>query len=403
METHSFLIQLVLILFTSRLVGELAARIQIPSVIGELVAGIILGPTLFNFVDITPPIQLLAEIGIIMLLFEVGLDTDLSRLIKAGVKACVVAFSGVILPLVLGFCLSYYLFHFSLLASLFIGSTLTATSIGITLRVLSDLKKQRTSEAQVILGAAVIDDIIGIVILSLLFEFSASGDVNLWHAGKIMLFIALFLVIAPIAVKTISVIIKKCEEKSDIPGLLTSSIISLILFFSWIANQLGAPELLGGFAAGLALSKDFRLPFIKSDTNFHDFSDRIHHQMLPIIHLFTPIFFVSIGLSLNLKEIALNSSYIWILTSSILAVAIFSKFISGFLLFKESRFSKIIIGTAMIPRGEVGLIFAGIGLSSQVFDNDVYASLILVIAATTLFAPFALRLLYKAEQPTQSK
>lgn len=402
MESHTFLIQLVLILFSARVVGEVAARLKIPSVIGELFAGILIGPSLLGIVEATPSIQLLAHIGIILLLFEVGLETDMGKLISAGLKAFIVAIAGVVLPFAFGFGLSHYVFHFSTLSSLFIGCTLTATSIGITLRVLSDLKKQSSPEAQVILGAAVVDDIIGIVLLSLLFEFSSSGEVNFWNTGKVMLFIIIFFLVAPFSARIMSAAIQRWEAKSDIPGLIPTLIVSLILLFAWLAHQLGAPELLGGFAAGLALSKQFLIPFAKFLNHPEDFTHRVHKSMQPIIHLFTPIFFVTIGLSLNLKEIDWGSSFIWILTGSLLLVATITKLASGIFLFKESSFSKLVIGTSMVPRGEVGLIFAEVGLKSGIFDNEVYASLILVIAITTLLAPFALRWLYENKSPTNS-
>ena len=293
MEAHSFLIQLVLILLSARLVGEIAAYFQVPSVIGELVAGIIIGPSILGLIEISNPIHLLAQIGIILLLFEVGIETDIGHLSAAGVKALIVAIGGVVLPFALGFFLSYYFFDFSLLASFFIASTLTATSIGITLRVLRDLKKQNSHEAQIIIGAAVLDDIIGIVLLAMLYEFSISGEVNLWNAGKVLVFIVLFFLISPVLAKGVSQIIKKWDEKSDIPGLLPTTIVSLILLFAWIAHSLGAPELLGGFAAGLALSRQFFFPFAAFLHESKEFSHRVEEQMKPIVHLFTPIFFCS--------------------------------------------------------------------------------------------------------------
>lgn len=394
MEAHTFLIQLVLILFSARIMGEIAAYFKAPSVIGELVAGILIGPSVFGIIEISPPIHLLAQIGIILLLFEVGIETDIGRLTSSGMKACVVAIGGVVLPFVLGFCISYFLFSFSLLASLFIGSTLTATSIGITLRVLRDLKKQNSHEAQIIIGAAVLDDIIGIVLLAMLYEFSLSGTVDLWNAGKVLVFIMLFFLISPIAAKCVSLTIKRWDEKSDIPGLLPTTIVSLILLFAWIAHQLGAPELLGGFAAGLALSRQFFFPFAAFLHQAPEFSHRVEEQMKPIVHLFTPIFFVAIGLSLNLKSIDWSSLSIWVITSLLFISAIIGKLASGFLLKKETFTTKLIVGTAMLPRGEVGLIFANIGLTADVFKDDIYASIILVIALTTLLAPFVLRYIY---------
>lgn len=395
MEAHTFLIQLVLILISARFFGEIAAYFKVPSVIGELVAGIVIGPSIFGLIEISNPIHLLAQIGIILLLFEVGIETDVGHLTSAGTKALIVALGGVALPFILAFLLSYYIFSFSLLASLFIASTLTATSIGITLRVLRDLKKQNTHEAQIIIGAAVLDDIIGIVLLSMLYEFSMSGEINLLSTAKVLLFIILFFFISPILAKGVSYVIKKWDEKSDIPGLLPTTIVSLILIFAWTAHFLGAPELLGGFAAGLALSRQFFFPFAVFLHESKEFSHRVEEQMKPIIHLFTPIFFVAIGLSLDLRSIEWGSSFIWALSGSLTLAAIIGKLFSAFFLKGESRIKQLIIGTAMIPRGEVGLIFANVGLTAGVLEADVYAAIVLVITFTTLVAPFSLRWLYK--------
>lgn len=395
MESHIFLLQLVLILFSARLAGECVAYFQIPSVIGELLAGILIGPSVLALVDMSPPLHLLAEIGIILLLFEVGLETDIIKLVQNGVKSSIVAVGGVVFPFLFGYLVGYYLFHFSILVSLFIACTLTATSIGITLRVLGDLKRQGSHEAQIVLGAAVLDDIIGIILLALLYEFSSSGDVNFWNSGKVLILIAVFFVLAPIAARLISMSIRKWEEHSEIPGLLPTMIVSLILLFAWIAHALGAPELLGGFAAGLALSPLFSIPLFPERPKNLAFSHKVEKQMRPIVHLFTPIFFVSIGLSLNLKEVDWTSLFIWSLTGLLLVAAIVGKLLSGFLLKGEHRSTKLAVGISMIPRGEVGLIFAGVGLSSGVLNNEVYASLILVISVTTLLAPFALRWLYR--------
>jgi Kef-type K+ transport system membrane component KefB len=394
MYIQDFFLQLVVILFAARFLGELVARFKIPSVIGELLAGILIGPSFLNWIEPTETIKLLAEIGIILLLFEVGLETDLGRLAKTGIKPFVVAFGGVIIPFVLGFFISYQLFQLNLLISLFIASTLTATSIGITIRVLTDLKRQTGDESQIVLGAAVIDDIIGIILLSLVYQFSTGEGINYFDIGKIALFIFLFIILAPIAAKLISSIIKYYEGHSEIPGLLPTTIVSLILFFAWLAHEVGAPELLGGFAAGLALSSRFALPWGKFFHIHQEFSHKVETQMKPIVHLFTPIFFVTVGLSLNLREIDWSSTFIWLLSLSILVAAILGKLASGFLLFKDSRWTQWAVGLAMIPRGEVGLIFAEVGRTNKILDNDLYAALIIVIAITTMLTPFAMRFFY---------
>ncbi len=398
MYIQNFFLQLVIILFLARFLGEVAARFNIPSVIGELFAGILMGPSILNLISPTETIKLLAEIGIILLLFEVGLETNISRLAKTGTKPFIVAIGGVLLPFLFGFFVSYQIFQLNLLVSLFIASTLTATSIGITIRILIDLKKRTSDEAQIVLGAAVIDDIIGIIFLSMLYEFAREDGISLLNVGKVIIFIFLFLIFAPVAVKLISSLIKYYEERSEIPGLLPTMVVSLILLFAWLAHQVGAPALLGGFAAGLALSRQFFLPRrILVQTN-GGFLHKIEGQMKPIVHLFTPIFFVTVGLSLNLREISWGSSFIWFLSLSILIAAILGKLLSGFLLFKESRWIKWAVGIAMIPRGEVGLIFAEVGRSNKIFDHDVYAAMIIVITITTVVTPFVMRFFYNYQE-----
>lgn len=394
MHIQNFFLQLVIILFAARFLGEFVARLKVPSVIGELLAGVILGPSLFNIIEPTEMIKLLAEIGIILLLFEVGIETDFGKLSKTGSKPFLVAIVGVVAPFILGFLVSSQIFHLNLLVSLFIGSTLTATSIGITMRVLTELKKQASDETQIVLGAAIIDDIIGIIVLSVLFEFSQGGGISFYNIGKILLFVCLFLILAPMAAKLISGVIKYYAAKSEIPGLLPSIIVALILFFAWVAHLVGAPELLGGFAAGLALSRNFTLPLGSFFNISEDFSHDVEKEMKPIVHLFAPIFFFTIGLSLNFREINWESSFIWLLSFSILIVAILGKLFSGFVLFNEKKWIKWAVGIAMIPRGEVGLIFAEMGRNGNIFSKDTYAAMILVIAITTIFTPFAMRAFY---------
>ncbi len=393
METHDFFLYLLIILLTARVFAELAMRLQAPAVIGELLAGVVLGPSLFGWVEPLEAIRLMAEIGIILLLFEVGLETDIKRLVRSGVKSFVVAITGFVLPLLLGFALSYWLFGLSLQVSLFIGGTLTATSIGITVRVLKDLKRQQAAEGQIVLGAAVLDDVLGVVLLALLYEFSTGSGISLLSAGKVMIFVGAFFVLAPIAAKLISLIIKRFDAVSEIPGLLPTMIVSLVLFFAWLAKALGAPELLGGFAAGLALSRRFFLPLGIALRTDESFSNRIEEQMKPIVYLFTPIFFVYVGLSLNLREIDWGSPFIWGFSLSLLAAAIVGKLV-GAVLIKEPWAARWMIGLAMIPRGEVGLIFTELGRVSGIFNKEIYAGMVMVIALTTLGPPFIMKWFY---------
>jgi len=393
METHDFFLYLLIILLTARIFAELAVRLQAPAVIGELFAGVVLGPSLLGWIEPVEAIKLMAEIGIILLLFEVGLETDVKRLVRTGLKSVVVAIAGFVLPMVLGFALGLWVFKLSLLVSLFIGGTLTATSIGVTVRVLSDLKRQQSPEGQIVLGAAVLDDVMGVVLLALLYEFSIGGGVSLMNAGKVLLFVGAFFVLAPVAAKLISLGIKHFDEVSKIPGLLPTTIVSLVLFFAWLAYVLGAPELLGGFAAGLALSRRFFLPLGVGLSRDEHFAQRIEKQMKPIVQLFTPIFFVFVGLSLNLREIDWGSPFIWGFSLSLFLVAIAGK-IAGAFLVREPWMVRWVIGLAMIPRGEVGLIFTELGRVSGIFNNEIYAGMVIVIALTTLLPPFVMKWFY---------
>ena len=393
MEVHLFFLTLLAILLTARIFGELATRLGIPPVIGELTAGVVLGPSLLGWVEPSTVIRLLAEIGIILLLFEVGLETDVLRLIRAGLKPLVVATAGVILPFGLGFAAAY-LFGQDLLTSLFIGGTLTATSIGITVRVLTDLGRGQSHEANIVLGAAVLDDVIGVVLLAFLYEFSAGGGVSFVNTGKVLVFIALFMVLAPFAARGLAEVIKRLERASQISGLIPTTVVSLVLFFAWLADAVGAPELLGGFAAGLALSRRFFFPMgiaIRTDPGF---ARRLEDQMRPIVHLFTPIFFVMVGLSLNFRAIDWSSGFIWLFSLTLFVLAVAGKLLSAFLI-RETQLVRLAIGLAMVPRGEVGLIFAELGRSSGILSNETYAAMVFVIALTTLLPPFAMKWLYR--------
>lgn len=394
MDTSVTILQVAAILMAARLMGELAVYLGTPAVIGEIVAGIILGPTLLGFIEAQGLIQILAEIGIILLLFEVGLETDIGELAKAGMKSVLVAATGFILPFVSCFALSYYVFSLDLLVSCVIAGTMTATSIGITMRTLSDLGRGQSHEGNIILGAAVLDDIMGVLLLAILYNFVTSGSMDLAGTSRILLFMFIFFMIAPAVAKSISYIIHRWEAFSEIPGIVPTTIVSLVLFLAWLSHAIGIPELLGGFATGLALSRRFFLPFgiaLKADP---EFSNHVHEQMKPIINLFTPIFFATVGLSLDLSSLHWDSSFFWLFSLSLAAIAILSKGCSAMML-HETLVRRIAIGMSMVPRGEVGLIFAQLGLLSGLFETEIYTTVVLVIAYTTMFTPFWLRIFYR--------
>jgi len=393
-ETSAVILQVAVILMAARVMGELAVYLRIPAVIGEILAGIILGPTLLGFAEAGGLIQILAEIGIILLLFQVGLDTDIGELAKAGRKSVIVAITGFILPFGSCFVLSYYVFSLDYLVSCMIAGTMTATSIGITMRTLSDLGRGQSREGHIILGAAVLDDIMGVLLLAILYDFISTGGFDLAGTARILLFMSIFFMIAPAMAKSISYVIHRWESFSEIPGIVPTSIVSLVLFLAWLSHAIGIPELLGGFATGLALSRRFFLPFgvaLKADP---EFSRHVSEQMKPIINLFTPIFFAVVGLSLDLSSLHWDSTFFWAFSISLVAVAILSK-AAGAMLISEPFVRRVAIGISMVPRGEVGLIFSQLGLLTGLFDAEIYTTVVLVVAYTTLFTPFWLRLFYQ--------
>ena len=394
MDIGSVFLSLVLILLGARIFSEAAAWLKVPPVMGEMLAGIVLGPSLLGWVELSDTIHVLAEIGLILLLFDVGLDTDISNLARHGYKASIVAFGGFISPFLLGFAISYWLFDLPVLLSLFVGGTLTATSIGVTVRVLRDLKRHGSHEAQVVLGAAVIDDILGVILLAVLYEFSISGGISLVNASKVFIFVAIFMMLAPVTANLMGETVGKYDRGSKVPGLLPTTVVTLVLFFAWLAHAVGAPALLGGFAAGLALSRRFFFPFgaalLRSDG---EFVNRIGTSMRPIIQLFSPIFFVVVGLSLNLQDVDWTSATVIWMAMLFTVVAMVSKLMGAFSI-RESLHFRWAVGLAMIPRAEVGLIFAELGRVSGIFDNDMYAVMIITIAATTVLPPFLLKWFY---------
>jgi len=212
-------------------------------------------------------------------------------------------------------------------------------------------------------------------------------------ASKVLIFVTAFFLLAPAVAKLLALIIKRFDAVSQSPGLIPTMVVSLVLFFAWLAHVVGAPELLGGFAAGVALSRRFFLPLGVALHSDPVFALRIEDRLTPIVHLFTPIFFVMVGLSLNLREVDWGSSFVWAFALALFVTAVAGKMI-GPLLAGGSGYGRVAIGMAMTPRGEVGLIFAELGRVSGIFNNDVYAALVIVIALTTLLPPFALKWFY---------
>lgn len=398
MEVTEFFLNFLIILLSAKFFAELFTYLRLPAVLGEVTAGIILGPSLLGVLQVDATLYLLAEIGILLLLFEVGLETDIGQVAKVGIQSFLVAITGVAAPAIAGYCLSRYFLNLSNIVSLFIGGTIVATSIGITIRALVDIKKHRTKTAKIVLGAAVLDDIIGVVILATLYDFAVKGEVSIIDTGKIIGFITTFLLIAPVITKLLVPLISKASYNSRTDGMIPTIMISLILALAFISHKIGAPGILGSFAAGIALARRFFLPLGSTIDHYSPaLAEKIEENMKPIIGLFVPVFFVVVGASINLTVIDFSSIAFWQMAGLLVFVAIITKMMSG-VWAKGSLRTKLSTGIAMVPRGEVGLIFAEVGKKSGIFDDFMYAIIVFVVALTTLFAPVLLRIVMREEE-----
>jgi len=290
-------------------------------------------------------------------------------LVRVGIWSILVAFVGAVVPFGGGFVISYYLLDMPLISSLFIGGALTATSIGM----------------------AVLDDILGVVILAALYEFSKTKEVNLEATTNLMIHIGMFFVIAPFVARFAAKLLSWIVEKLNEPEVIPASILALILGVGYAAYSVGSPEILGAFTAGLALSRRFAVPFAAFLQLNEKIVHRVEEGITPLTNIMAPIFFVSVGLALNLKAIDFSSKEFWIFSLSLIAIAIFGKVIAGFVAPGNFR-EKLNIGLSMMPRGEVGLIFAEFGRSFKAIDSVGYAVVVFVVAVTTLLAPILLKL-----------
>jgi Kef-type K+ transport system membrane component KefB len=412
LDVYQIFLMLAVILLTAQVFGLVFKRLGIPAVLGEVSAGIVLGPSLLGIVEFNDAIKVLAEIGIILLLFQVGLEVDFKGLVRSGLWAAVVALVGALLPFAGGFAVAHYLFHLPVATSLFIGGALTATSIGITIRVLSDLGKDKERFAQIVLGAAVLDDVLGVILLTAVYEFARSGGFEPASTARLAFFIVFFLVVAPFVTQVVAKLLFLVVEffnreearkvrklspeeisKEEI-AVIPPVVMSIVLGASYLAHKFGSPSILGTFTAGLALSENF--PVAKMFQLKKVIIEKIEETVFVLVWIFGPIFFVGVGLAINLREIDFSSPEFWLLSLSLLAVAIVGKVAAGFFVRGVSLKEKTIIGFSMLPRGEVGLIFAEFGRAMGVINPTEYAVVVFVVAITTLIAPIALKLLLKS-------
>ncbi len=404
-DTHTvarFLLILVAILMVGKFSGELAERVGQPAVLGELLGGVILGGSVLGIVPtaagepMAEMIHLLAEIGIIVLLFEVGLETDLKEMFRVGPAAAVVAFVGVMAPFLLG--TGYWYFTDPSLGAhpdgvslaqvaLFVGATLTATSVGITARLLSDLDQMHTREARTIIGAAVMDDVIGLVMLALVVGLAAGTGVTVGAVTWTLAKAVGFLVFAVIIGNYVGPHLFDFVDRLRVRGVLLVSAFSFALLLAALADLSDSAMIIGSFAAGIILS---------STNQF----DLVVERIEPVADVFTPVFFVSVGAAVNVRLVLpwTNEFNIDVLVIGgiLTLIAVFGKIIAGFSVPWE-KMNSLAIGAGMIPRGEVGLIFADIGRRGGLLSDAVFSAILIMVMASTFITPPLLKWIFRRD------
>jgi Kef-type K+ transport system membrane component KefB len=376
-SVSEFLLLLAVILVAAKILGELAERLGQPAVIGELLAGVLLGPSLIGFVDPTlPSLHLLAEIGVVLLLFGIGLETDLKRLLSVGGAAFAVAVVGVVLPFALGYWVSRSL-GLELLPAIVAGAALTATSVGITARVFSDLGRLKSVEGQIVLGAAVIDDVIGLIILAVVTDLVAGTAPSVAGVAKTTAIAFGFLAVAIGVGRFVIPPVFSRIARSGKEHTLATMALALAFLLAVLASEVGSALIVGAFAAGLVLAPTEHV-------------HAIERGIVRLANVFVPIFFVAVGAAVDVRSF--GSRDIVMVGLALTVVAIIGKFAAGFVPV-WIRANKTVIGVGMIPRGEVGLIFAQMGLTAGVLTAGTYSALMLMVLVTTFIAPPLLRLL----------
>lgn len=407
------LLWLAIILMSARLFSPLAARFGFPAVLGELLLGVVLGNLallgigFFDSIAKDPIVAFLAELGVIVLLLQIGLETRLADLVKVGGRAFAVGGVGIVVPFVLGaFLVGPLLLPGQTQNTyLFLGATLAATSVGITGRVFRDLGRLGTPAARIVLGAAVIDDVLGLVILAVVSSLVQAGSVSVgqvsWIIAQAVLFLAgsiwLGRLIAPHSSRWLA-------QLDAGPSMLFAQVLATGLALAWLAHAIGLAPIIGAFAAGLLFEplflKDFERPAIVREiepllpAGEPGLAERLRpilvkhtghqheHMIEPIGYFFVPVFFVLTGMQVDLGTLA--DPAIVAVALGVTAAAIAGKLAAGFF---AGTAGKWVVGWGMVPRGEVGLIFAMVGKQLGVMDEAMFSVIVIMVILTTLITP----------------
>ncbi|MEO1619611.1 MAG: cation:proton antiporter [Cyanobacteria bacterium J06632_3] len=419
------LLTLVVIYAASKAGGELSKRLNLPPVLGELVGGVVVGISALHLIvfpeaggtaegsaimsllqaigglDATAVshifesqsevISVLAELGVIILLFEIGLESDLRELTKVGYQAAIVAVVGVVAPFILGTVGLVILFHSPIIPAIFAGAALTATSIGITSKVLSELGHLKSTEGQIIVGAAVIDDVLGIIVLAVVASLAKTGEVDLLNVVYLIVSASGFLLGAIFLGNFFNKSFVAIADKLQTRGALLIPAITFAFAMAFFANIIHLEAILGAFAAGLVLDET-------------DKRKELDQQVMPIADLLVPIFFVTVGAKADLgvlnPAVPDNRAGLAI-AAFLIVVAIIGKVVTGWAVIGKPGVNRLAIGVGMIPRGEVGLVFAGIGSASGVLDKPLEAAIIMMVILTTFLAPPLLQMVLDESEETE--
>jgi len=421
------LLSLVIIYLVSKIGGESANKLGFPPVLGELLAGAVVGISVLKllifpesgsdgsdslimqflqstaglpmaavpevFTKISEVITVLAELGVIILLFEIGLESDLRQLMGVGIQAAIVALIGVVVPFVMGTAGLIFLFGMATIPAIFAGAALTATSIGITSRVLSELGKLTSKEGQIILGAAVIDDVLGIIVLAVVSSLAKTGAVDSLNVIFLTLSAVVFLVGAILLGGLVNQVYVAIALRLETRGDTITPAFIFAFAMAYLGNAIHLEAILGSFIAGLILDESDR-------------RNELQKQVVPVADLLVPIFFVTIGAKTNIgvlnPAIEANREGL-IIAAFLITVAIIGKVVTGLGAFGQVGINRWAIGVGMIPRGEVGLVFAGIGTSSGILSEALNAAIVSMVIVTTFVAPPLLRLAFGSDKPDQQQ
>ncbi|MDH6058211.1 cation:proton antiporter [Umezakia ovalisporum] len=413
------LLSLVVIYLASKIGGELSKMADLPPVLGELIGGVVVGAsalhlvvfpdggagasdsmimTILEFInDLSPEavtsifqsqseiISVLAELGVIILLFEIGLESDLKELTKVGYQAIIVACVGVAVPFMAGTAGLILLFHAPVIPSIFAGAALTATSIGITSKVLSELGQLKSREGQIIVGAAVIDDILGIIVLAVVASLAKTGEVDIFNVIYLIVSATVFLIGSILLGKYFNQSFVALANKLQTRGNLIIPAFIFAFFMAFLGNAIHLEAILGAFAAGLVLDET-------------DKRKELDEQVKPVADILVPVFFVTVGAKVDLgvlNPLVPENRPGLVIATFLIVVAIIGKIVTGWSVFGQPGINRLAVGVGMIPRGEVGLVFAGIGAASGTLDKPLQAAIIIMVILTTFLAPPCLRFAFK--------